>query len=103
MNAPAKIQFTDAVREATNILAAFAGASGSGKTYTGLIFGTGLAGVGVDQHEQLRNAIALADSEGRRGLHYAPKRGERPARPQVEVPVLLRFDAEGRLDPKATS
>ena len=34
---------------------------------------------------------------------FSLKRGERPARPQVEVPVLLRFDADGRLDPKATS
>jgi flagellar biosynthetic protein FlhB len=32
---------------------------------------------------------------------FSLKRGERPARPQVEVPVLLRFDADGRLDPKA--
>ena len=27
------------------------------------------------------------------------KRGERPARPEVSVPVELRFDAEGRLEP----
>lgn len=33
---------------------------------------------------------------------FSLKRGERPARPQVDVPVLLRFDAEGRLDPAAT-
>ncbi len=29
------------------------------------------------------------------------KRGERPHRPEVDVPVALRFDAEGRLDPVA--
>jgi flagellar biosynthesis protein FlhB len=29
------------------------------------------------------------------------RRGERPAAPVVEVPVALRFDAEGRLDPGA--
>lgn len=29
------------------------------------------------------------------------RRGERPSAPPVEVPVALRFDAEGRLDPKA--
>ncbi len=29
------------------------------------------------------------------------KRGEAPARPWVEVPVALRFDTEGRLDPGA--
>lgn len=32
---------------------------------------------------------------------FSLKRGERLARPQVDVPVLLRFDAEGRLDPQA--
>jgi flagellar biosynthetic protein FlhB len=31
------------------------------------------------------------------------ERGERPLRPDVSVPVTLRFDAEGRLDPKATA
>jgi flagellar biosynthetic protein FlhB len=34
---------------------------------------------------------------------FSLKRGERPVQPQVDVPVLLRFDADGRLDPKATS
>jgi flagellar biosynthesis protein FlhB len=34
---------------------------------------------------------------------FSLKRGERPARPQVEVPVLLRFDTEGRLDPRAAN
>lgn len=29
------------------------------------------------------------------------KRGEQPLRPAIEVPVALRFDAEGRLDPAA--
>lgn len=29
------------------------------------------------------------------------KRGERPSAPAIEVPVALRFDAEGRLDPAA--
>lgn len=29
------------------------------------------------------------------------KRGERPAAPPIDVPVALRFDVEGRLDPKA--
>ncbi|MFA7604414.1 MAG: EscU/YscU/HrcU family type III secretion system export apparatus switch protein [Novosphingobium sp.] len=33
---------------------------------------------------------------------FSLKRGERPARPQIDVPVLLRFDAEGRLDPRAS-
>jgi flagellar biosynthetic protein FlhB len=34
---------------------------------------------------------------------FSLKRGERPARPQVDVPVLLRFDTEGRLDPRAAN
>ncbi|MDE2412800.1 MAG: EscU/YscU/HrcU family type III secretion system export apparatus switch protein [Sphingomonadales bacterium] len=29
------------------------------------------------------------------------KRGERPSTPPIEVPVALRFDVEGRIDPKA--
>ena len=31
------------------------------------------------------------------------KRGEHPARPEVEIPVVIRFDAEGRLDPTAAA
>jgi flagellar biosynthetic protein FlhB len=34
---------------------------------------------------------------------FSLKRGEHPARPQVDVPVLLRFDTEGRLDPQASA
>jgi flagellar biosynthetic protein FlhB len=34
---------------------------------------------------------------------FSLKRGEHPARPQVDVPVLLRFDADGRLDPQAAT
>lgn len=34
---------------------------------------------------------------------FSLKRGEHPARPQVDVPVTVRFDTEGRLDPKATT
>jgi hypothetical protein len=34
---------------------------------------------------------------------FSLKRGERPAPPQVDVPVLLRFDTEGRLDPRAAN
>jgi len=32
---------------------------------------------------------------------FSLKRGERPPLPAIEVPVALRFDADGRLDPKA--
>lgn len=34
---------------------------------------------------------------------FSLKRGERPPRPDVNVPVTLRFDAEGRLDPAASA
>jgi flagellar biosynthetic protein FlhB len=34
---------------------------------------------------------------------FSLKRGERPPRPDVSVPTLLRFDADGRLDPSATA
>lgn len=31
------------------------------------------------------------------------RRGEKPALPSIEVPVTLRFDSEGRLDPRAST
>ena len=34
---------------------------------------------------------------------FSLKRGERVAPPPIEVPVALRFDAEGRLDPRANA
>lgn len=34
---------------------------------------------------------------------FSLKRGERPAPPPIEVPVALRFDTEGRLDPRANA
>ena len=34
---------------------------------------------------------------------FSLKRGERMAPPPIEVPVALRFDAEGRLDPRANA
>jgi flagellar biosynthetic protein FlhB len=34
---------------------------------------------------------------------FSLKRGERLVRPQIDVPVLMRFDADGRLDPKAAT
>ena len=34
---------------------------------------------------------------------FSLKRGERPVRPDVSVPLTLRFDADGRLDPLATT
>ncbi|MCW1428863.1 flagellar biosynthesis protein FlhB [Novosphingobium sp. JCM 18896] len=37
------------------------------------------------------------------GFVMSLKRGHAVTRPQVDVPVLLRFDTEGRLDPAATN
>ncbi|MBB3938560.1 flagellar biosynthetic protein FlhB [Novosphingobium fluoreni] len=34
---------------------------------------------------------------------FALKRGEHPARPDVNVPLTLRFDTDGRLDPSITA
>ncbi len=57
--------FAPAVRRNTHVLIALAGASGSGKTYSGLELATGLAGE--------RGKIAMLDTEAGRGLHYADK------------------------------
>ena len=46
--------------------------------------------------EELYGAVA-----GVLAFVFSLKRGERPARPAVDVPIALRFDAEGRRDPKA--
>jgi len=56
-----------AVRQKIGLLFAIAGASGSGKTYTGLVLAAGIAnGTG---------RIAVVDSEAGRALHYAPPPG----------------------------
>ncbi len=34
---------------------------------------------------------------------FSLKRGERPRSPAIEVPIALRFDTEGRLDPRASA
>lgn len=44
--------------------------------------------------EELYSAVA-----GVLAFVFSLKRGERPLRPVVDVPVELRFDADGRLDP----
>lgn len=46
--------------------------------------------------EELYSAVA-----GVLAFVFSLKRGEQRPRPEVDVPVELRFDAEGRLDPKA--
>lgn len=56
------MNFAPAKREQTSLLIALAGASGSGKSFSALALGSGLADGGK---------IAMADTEARRGLHYA--------------------------------
>ena len=46
--------------------------------------------------EELYGAIA-----GVLAFVFSLKRGERPTTPAIEVPIALRFDTEGRLDPAA--
>jgi hypothetical protein len=57
--------FAPATRRNTHVLIALAGASGSGKTYSGLELATGLAGD--------RGRIAVIDTEAGRALHYADR------------------------------
>lgn len=59
----ADFQFVDAVRSNTNLLIGYAGASGSGKTYSALETALGLAGPA--------GKIALLDTEAGRAKHYA--------------------------------
>lgn len=63
--------FRPAVREQVGLLIAIAGASGSGKTLSGLRIARGLAG-GDD------SKIAVIDTEAGRALHYAVGPGEQP-------------------------
>lgn len=48
--------------------------------------------------EELYSAVA-----GVLAFVLSLKRGERPMRPEVQVPIAIRFDAEGRLDPAASA
>ena len=48
--------------------------------------------------EELYSAVA-----GVLAFVLSLKRGERPLRPAVDVPVAIRFDADGRLDPQAAA
>lgn len=61
---------TPATREKTPLMLGFVGASGSGKTFSALRVATGIQRVcGGDIH--------VIDTEQRRALHYAPRRGEK--------------------------
>lgn len=56
-------EYVDAVRHNTNLLIAFAGPTGSGKTYTALEVASGLAGDG--------GVVGVLDTEAGRATHYA--------------------------------
>lgn len=78
-------EFRRAERETTSVLIAFAGCSGSGKTYTAISFALGLAypdmtpeQINATIEAEGRCRIVVLDSEGGRALHYAPKPGQKP-------------------------
>lgn len=78
-------EFRPAVRDKTSVIIALAGASGSGKTFTAILIALGLAYPGMSPGEILaaiaaegKSRIAFIDTEGGRGLHYAPGAGEKP-------------------------
>ena len=78
-------EFRPAVRDKTSVIVALAGASGSGKTYTAILMALGLAYPGMTPNEILdailvekKSRIAFIDTEGGRGLHYAPGAGQQP-------------------------
>jgi hypothetical protein len=58
------INFRPGVRENVGLIIGLAGASGSGKTYTGMRLAQGIAG---------DKPFAVIDTENRRALHYADK------------------------------
>lgn len=67
MNAPERqFEIKDAIRQQVPVLIGLSGASGSGKTYSGLRLATGMQKVtGGD--------IAVIDTESKRALHYADR------------------------------
>lgn len=52
------------------------------------------------EHQMIREELYAAVASVL-AFVFSLKRGERRARPNIDVPVTLRFDAEGRLDPSA--
>jgi hypothetical protein len=88
----ASFSFRPAARENVSLLLAFAGASGSGKTFTALTVAQGLAG---------GKPIAFIDTEARRGLHYADRFDflhadmRPPFRPERFVDAIMAAEAAG--------
>jgi energy-coupling factor transporter ATP-binding protein EcfA2 len=66
----------EAARSQVPLMVGLMGPSGSGKTLSALRLATGIQRVQPGD-------IAVIDTESRRALHYAPKRGERPQPPRT--------------------
>ncbi len=78
-------QFRRGERKNTSVLIGLAGASGSGKTYSALTLAVSLAYPQMTPEQIMetiskegRCRVVLIDTEGGRGLHYAPKPGAAP-------------------------
>lgn len=76
-------EFRPGVRTKTSTLISLAGASGSGKSYTAILMAFGLAYPHLNATQILaaiakegRSRVCFIDSEGGRGLHYAPGEGQ---------------------------
>lgn len=54
------------------------------------------------ERQMIREELYIAVA-GVLAFVFSLKRGEQPPRPQIDIPSLLRFDADGRLDPTATA
>lgn len=90
------INFTDGVRDDTSIIIGIAGASGSGKTVSGLLLAEGLAGDDGD--------IAFIDTEGGRARHYFPTPNDTRSRAELRKDFLFRvkyFDMRPPFTPRA--
>lgn len=78
-------EFRPAVRDKTSVLIALSGPSGCGKTFTAILMAMGLAYPNMTPAEieatierEGKPRVYFIDSEGSRGLHYAPGPDQRP-------------------------
>jgi len=79
------VSFAPGVRERVSLLIGLGGGTGSGKTYSALALATGLAGGPCTCKPTARctcgRRFAVSDSEARRALHYAPRKGQTELEP----------------------
>jgi hypothetical protein len=75
-------EFRPGVRDKTSTLIALAGPTGCGKTFTAILMAIGIAYPDMSEEEIIatvrqegRSRVFFIDSEGGRGLHYAPGPG----------------------------